>query len=81
MLPAIRMIKPVEQLQGTDIRKVNEDARDSLMQICPASPDPFSNQDEILNDSSSVTSERTTIYDDDEIFRDPLDSEGKENLH
>jgi len=65
------MIKPVEQLQGTDIRKVNDDTRDSLMQICPASPNPFSNQDEILNDSSSVTSEETTTYDDDEIFRDP----------
>jgi len=54
MLSAIPMIKPVEQLQGTDIRKVNDDIRDSLMQICPASLDPFSNQDEILNDSSNV---------------------------
>jgi len=41
------------------------------MQICPASPDPFLNQDKILNDSSSVTSEGTITYDDDEIFRDP----------
>jgi len=53
MLPAILTVQSIEQPLDIDIKGVNDDTRDSLIQICSALQDSFSNQDEILNDSSS----------------------------